>query len=265
MRAGLARHAFTALASFGFLFLLAPILMMVALSFNRTEGRFDFVWHGFSLAGWAHPFAVHGLLPALGTSVALALVVAAVATAIGTALALAQVRYQFAGTRAADVLLLLTIATPEVILGSALLDLFLGLGLPQGLLSTGLAHVTFDIAFVTIMVKSRLRGFDPSLEQAAADLGAAPLRVLRHVTLPLILPSILAAGLLALVLSLDDFIVTMFVSGQVVTFPLFVWGSARTAMPPQIYVVGTCIFAVLTAGLLALHAADRGRARGLAA
>jgi spermidine/putrescine transport system permease protein len=257
----LGRHLLTAAAMLGLLYLLAPIGMMIALGLNRTEGRFDFVFHGLSFAAWRNPFAVPGLLDALRVSVGLALVAAAGATAIGTALAYAQVRYRFFGSRLLDLVLLLTIATPEVIMGSSLLDLFTDFDVPTGSLTILLSHVMFDIAFVAIMVKSRLRGFDQTLEQAAMDLGARPWRVFRLVTLPLIMPSIVAAGLLAFVLSLDDFIISMFVSGQVVTFPLFVWGTARVAMPPQIYVVGTAIFLILAGMLLAAFVFDQRRQR----
>jgi len=239
--------------------LLAPIAMMIALSFNRTEGRFDFVWHGFSANAWAHPFAVDGLLDSLEISVVLAVIVALTATAIGTALAYAQVRYKFFGSGLLDLVLLLTISTPEVIMGSSLLDLFLDRNVAPGQITIVLSHVMFDIAFVAIMVKSRLRGFDIRLEHAAMDLGARGWRVFRKITLPLIMPSVFTAGLLALMLSLDDFIITMFVSGDVVTFPLFVWGEARVAMPPQIYVIGTSMFLFLAVLLFGAVALDQRR------
>ncbi len=254
-------HLLTAAAGLSVLFLLAPIGMMIALSFNQVIGRFDFVWHGFSAAAWLHPFAVDGLLPALEISIVLAVIVATIATSIGTALAYAQVRYKFIGSGALDLILLLTVATPEVIIGSALLDLFVGFQVETGVITMFISHVMFDIAFVTIMVKSRLRDFDITLEHAAMDLGATPALVFRRITLPLIMPSIVAAGLLALVLSLDDFIISMFVSGQVVTFPLFVWGTARIAMPAQIYVIGTAIFLTLTAALFTTFFVDQRRAR----
>lgn len=254
-------HALTLAAGISVLFLMAPIAMMIALSVNKVEGRFNYVWHGFSLDGWMHPFAVEGLWPALQISIVLAFAVAILATCIGTALAYAQVRYKFRGSALLDLVLLLTVATPEVIIGSALLDMYVGMEVVTGTATLFLSHVMFDIAFVTIMVKSRLRDFDQTLEQAAMDLGARPWRVFTKVTLPIIMPSIVAAGMLALVLSLDDFIISMFVSGQVVTFPLFVWGTARIAMPTQIYVIGTAVFAILTAGLFATFFIDRSRAR----
>jgi spermidine/putrescine transport system permease protein len=257
----ISRHAVTAVATLGTVFLMAPIAMMIALSFNRTEGRFDYVWRGFSMAAWQHPFAIEGLISALEISIAIALVASLLATAIGTAMAYAMVRFHFFGQKALDLVLLLTISTPEVIIGSSLLNLFLDLKVPTGPLTLVLSHVMFDIAFVAIVVKSRLRTFDVTLEHAAMDLGARGWRTFRLVTLPLIMPSVVTAGLLAFMLSLDDFIITMFVSGQTVTFPLFVWGTARIAMPPQIYVVGTSTFVLLTALLLGNFLFDQRRAR----
>jgi spermidine/putrescine transport system permease protein len=257
----ISRHTVTAVATLGVVFLMAPIAMMIALSFNRTEGRFDYVWRGFSLAAWRHPFAIEGLISALEVSVAIALVASLLATAIGTAMAYAMVRFRFVGQKALDLVLLLTISTPEVIMGSSLLNLFLDLKVPTGPLTLVLSHVMFDIAFVAIVVKSRLRTFDVTLEQAAMDLGARGWRTFRLITLPLIMPSVVTAGLLAFMLSLDDFIITMFVSGQTVTFPLFVWGTARIAMPPQIYVVGTSTFVLLTTLLLGNFLFGQRRAR----
>jgi spermidine/putrescine transport system permease protein len=257
----LGTHLVTLAAALSTLYLMAPILMMIVLSFNRTLGRFDYVWQGFSLAAWQHPLAVDGLLDALEISVGIALVAATIATAVGTAMAYAMVRYRFIGQTLLDLVLLLTISTPEVIIGSSLLNLFLEIKLPTGPLTLVLSHVMFDIAFVAIVVKSRLRTFDVTLEHAAMDLGARGWRTFRLVTLPIILPSVVTAGLLAFMLSLDDFIITMFVSGQTVTFPLFVWGTARIAMPPQIYVVGTATFVVLTVLIVANFLFDRRRVR----
>jgi spermidine/putrescine transport system permease protein len=255
------RNLIALVAGLSLLFLLAPVGMMIALSFNQTNGKFDFAWRGFSAAAWANPFAIEGLLPALKISGLLAGTVTLIATPIGTAMAYALVRYKFRGQIALDLILLLTISTPEVILGSALLDTFLGVRAPMGPLTLILAHVMFDIAFVVIMVKSRLRGFDITLEHAAMDLGAHGWRVFSKITLPLILPSVVTAGVLAFMLSLDDFIVSMFVSGQTVTFPLFVWGEARVAMPPQIYVIGTSIFFILASLMVASVLFDRSRSK----
>jgi len=255
------RHALTALALFCVVYLLAPIVMMVALSFNKVEGRFDYVWNTFAVDAWLNPFAIDGLAGSLQISIVMALVVASVATAIGTGMAYAQVRYQFIGQRLLDIILLLTIATPEVIAGSALLKVYLDMKLPLGPLTILLSHVMFDIAFVAIVVKSRLRGFDIVLEHAAMDLGARGPRVFRLITLPLILPAVITAWLLAFMLSLDDFIISNFVSGATVTFPLFVWGTARVAMPPQIYVIGTAVFFILSMLMLGSFLLERRRSQ----
>ena len=255
----LGRHALTALAVFCVVYLLAPIVMMVVLSFNHVEGRFDYVWNSFSVDAWLNPFAIDGLAGSLQISIVMALVVASVATAIGTGMAYAQVRYQFIGQRLLDIILLLTIATPEVIAGSALLKVYLDMRLPLGPVTILLSHVMFDIAFVAIVVKSRLRGFDIVLEHAAMDLGARGPRVFRLITLPLILPAVITAWLLAFMLSLDDFIISNFVSGATVTFPLFVWGTARVAMPPQIYVIGTAVFFILSLLMLGSFLLERRR------
>jgi len=257
----LGRHGLTLLALFCVVYLLAPIVMMIALSFNKTVGRFDYVWNSFALDAWLRPFAIDGLADSLQISIVLAFVVASLATTIGTGMAYAQVRYTFAGQRLLDVILLLTIATPEVIAGSALLKVYLDLRLPLGPVTILLSHVMFDIAFVAIVVKSRLRGFDIVLEHAAMDLGARAPRVFRLITLPLILPAVVTAWLLAFMLSLDDFIISNFVSGATVTFPLFVWGTARVAMPPQIYVIGTVIFLMLSLLMLGSFLLERRRAR----
>jgi spermidine/putrescine transport system permease protein len=258
------RHLLTLAAATTVIYLFAPIIVMIVLSFNHVEGRFDFVWHSFSIDAWLHPFEVEGLLDGLLISLPLALLVSLVATVIGTMAAYAQIRYDFWGKNLLDLVLLLTISTPEVIIGSALLNLFIDTGTEMGVLTLVLSHVMFDIAFVAIMVKSRLRTFDVTLEHAAMDLGAHGWRVFSRITLPVILPSVITAALFAFMLSLDDFIISMFVSGSTVTFPLFVWGEARVAMPPQIYVIGTAMFVALTMFLVAnvlMTRAPRSRAK----
>ncbi|HYW75939.1 MAG TPA: ABC transporter permease subunit, partial [Gammaproteobacteria bacterium] len=255
------RHGVTVLAMIAIVYLLAPIAMMVALSFNKTVGRFDFAWHAFSIKAWLHPFSIEGLQSSLYVSLVVAVVAATVATTFGTLLGYAQVKFSFYGKRLLDLLLLLTISTPEVIIGSSLLNLYLDIKIPTGMGTLMISHIMFDIAFTAIVVKSRLRTFDFALEHAAMDLGASGIRVFRKITLPLIAPAVIMGGLLAFMLSLDDFIISNFVSGPTVTFPLFVWGEARVAMPPQIYVMGTCMFGVLTLLLAATATVDFLRRR----
>jgi len=223
----------------GYLFL--PIAVMVLFSFNHIEGRFNFVWNGFSLDAWRHPFAVAGLSDAMILSLEIAAISTVIATALGTLIALALIRYRFLGFSATNLLVLIPLTTPEIVLGASLLTLFLQLGMQTGFMTIVIAHVMFNISYVVVTVKARLRGFDWTLEEAAMDLGANEFQTFRKVTLPLIFPGILAAALLAFALSLDDFIITLFNSGQEVTFPLFVWGAARVAVPPQINVMGTMI------------------------
>lgn len=240
--------AYAALA-LGYLFL--PIGVMVLFSFNDIEGRFNFVFQGFTLDSWLDPFAVPGLADAMILSLEIAAISTIVATALGTMIALALIRYRFFGFSATNLLVLIPLTTPEIVLGASLLTLFLQLGIQTGFTTIVIAHVMFNISYVVVTVKARLRGFDWALEEAAMDLGANELQTFRKVTLPLIFPGILAAALLAFALSLDDFIITLFNSGQEVTFPLFVWGSARVAVPPQINVMGTWIL-LSTVALIAL-------------
>ena len=174
-------------------------------------------------------------------SLEIAAISTVIATALGTFIALALIRYRFFGFSATNLLVLIPLTTPEIVLGASLLTLFLQLGVQTGFMTIIIAHVMFNISYVVVTVKARLRGFDWTLEEAAMDLGANEFQTFRKVTLPLIFPGILAAALLAFALSLDDFIITLFNSGQEVTFPLFVWGAARVAVPPQINVMGTMI------------------------
>lgn len=222
-------------------YLFAPIAIIVLFSFNDVRGRFNFVWQGFTLDHWLEPFKIPALTDAMILSLKIAAVSTLIATALGTLIALALIRYRFVGIAAVSLLILLPLTTPEVVMGSSLLTLFLNQGIPLGFNTIIFAHVMFNISFVVVVVRARLRGFDWTLEEAAMDLGANEWRTFRKVTLPLIFPGILAAALLAFALSMDDFIITLFTSGQEVTFPLWVWGAARTAVPPQINVIGTLI------------------------
>jgi len=222
-------------------YLFLPIFVIVAYSFNRPEGKFNFVWKGFSLEAWLDPFRYPALVDAMRLSLVVASLSTLVATVLGTMLALALTRYRFRGAGGVGLLLVLPLATPEVVLGSSLLSLFLTLNLPTGFVTIVIAHVMFSVSYVAFTVRARLRGFDWSLEDAAMDLGAAPWRVFRTITLPLITPGVIAAAMLAFALSLDDFVITLFNSGSSVTYPLYVYGARRAAFPPQINVLATAI------------------------
>jgi spermidine/putrescine transport system permease protein len=243
-RSGWAGWMVDAVAVVVLLYLFLPIFVVVAYSFNEPAGKFNFVWHGFSLSAWAEPFRFPALVGALKLSAGVAAVVTAVATVLGTMIALGLTRYRFRGSGMVNVLLILPLAVPEVVLGSSLLSLFLTVGVPTGFTTIVIAHVMFCISYVAITVRARLRGFDWTLEEAAMDLGAPPMRVAFKVTLPLIAPGIAAAALLSFALSLDDFIITLFNAGSRVTYPLYVYGARRAAFPPQINVVATAILAL---------------------
>ncbi len=241
-------NAYGALALF---YLLLPIAVIVVFSFNNPAGRFNFIWEEFSLDAWKHPFAVPGVQDALGSRSRSRRFSTLIATALGTLTALALVRYEFKGRAPVNFFIFIPLATPEVVLGAALLSQFLNWGTPQlGFATILIAHVMFNLSFVIITVRSRLIGFDRSLEEAAQDLGATPWQTFRLVTLPLIMPGVLAAALLAFALSIDDFVITNFNSGSTITFPLFIWGAARVAIQPQIYVIATMIFLVTVAAML---------------
>jgi spermidine/putrescine transport system permease protein len=188
-------------------------------------------------------------------SLEVAAVAAGAATVLGTLVALALVRYRFTGSRLVNLLLLLPLTTPEIVLGSSLLTLFIDRGVQRGFWTIVIAHVLFCTSFVALTVKARLRGFDWTLEDAAMDLGAGPWRTFSRVTLPLIVPGIVAAALLSFALSIDDFIVTFFNAGAEVTFPLQVFGASRAELSPQIHVLATMVLlvsvAVMGLGVLA--------------
>lgn len=234
-------------------YLFLPIFVIVVYSFNRPEGKFNFVWKGFSLAAWRDPFRYPALVDAMRVSISVAVVSTLLATVLGTMLALALSRYRFRGAGGVGLLLVLPLATPEVVLGSSLLSLFLAVNAPTGFATIVIAHVMFSVSYVAFTVRARLRGFDWSLVEAAMDLGAGPGRAFRTITLPLIAPGIIAAAMLAFALSLDDFVITLFNSGSDVTYPLYVYGARRAAFPPQINVLATAILAA-SLGVLGVNA-----------
>jgi spermidine/putrescine transport system permease protein len=231
-------------------YLLVPIAVILVFSFNDPRGRFNFIWQEFSFDAWTDPFGVPGIGDALVNSIEIAAISTLAATALGTLTALALVRYEFRGRAPINFFIFIPLATPEVVLGAALLSLFLNYAVSTGFGTIVIAHIMFNVSFVIITVRSRLIGFDRSLEEAAQDLGATPWQTFRLVTLPLIMPGVVAAALLAFALSIDDFVITNFNAGSTITFPLFIWGAARVAVPPQIYVIASMIFLVTLAAML---------------
>ena len=253
------RHALTVFAVLAFAYLLLPIAIVVAFSFNDPVGRFNFTWRGFTLDNWTNPFGFPDLRDTVVLSVEIAALASIGATALGTLIALALVRYEFRGRGTTNLLIFLPMATPEIVLGSSLLALFLNFSFPLGFATILIAHVMFNISYVVVTVRARLAGFDRHLEEASMDLYANPWTTFARVTLPLIAPGLLAAALLSFALSVDDFVITYLVAGSEQTFPLFVWGAARVAVPPQINVIGTAIFALAVGLMLANVLAQRRR------
>jgi spermidine/putrescine transport system permease protein len=220
-----------------------PIMVMIVFGFNNTTGKFNIRWQGFTLHWYTNVFGIKGLTHALETSLTIGAIVTVIATVLGTFLGMAIGKYRFRGSGSVNLLLFANIAAPEVVLGAALLSLFLTLGVPRGYWTIVIAHVMFSLAYVAITVRARMAGLDPSLEEAARDLGAGPVTTFVKVTLPMIMPGVLSGALLAFALSIDDYIITSFNAGNTVTFPLYVFGASRTGVPPQVNVMGTLIFA----------------------
>ena len=229
------------------LYTFVPIGYIIALSFNQPAGRsataqFDsFTWNN-----WSTICEPAGLCESLKLSFGISITATILATLLGTLMAFALVRHSFRGRSTSNLVIFLPMATPEVVMGSSLLAMFVAFGFDGllGFITIVIAHIMFTLSFVVVTVKARLTGMDSRLEQAAMDLYANEWQTFRLVTLPLAMPGIIAAAMLAFSLSFDDFIVTNFTSGQSVTFPLFVYGSKLKGFPPQLFVVGTLMFLV---------------------
>lgn len=236
------------------LYLFLPIFVIILFSFNNPAGKFNYTWQGFTLDNWLNPFKYPPLTEALKLSLNVAAVSTAVAVVLGTLVAIALVRQRWRGQSAVDTFLILPLTAPEVVMGAALLTLFLDFSWPAGYTTILLSHIAFEVSFIAMTVRARVRGFDWTLEDASLDLGAGPARTFFKVTLPLIVPGIIAAAMLSFALSLDDFIITYFVSGSEVTYPLYVNAAVKAAVPPQINVLATAILVVslilLAAGTL---------------
>jgi len=260
----LRRNAIAIYAAIAIAYMLVPIAVIGVFSFNDPAGKFNYTWQGLSFDSWADPFAVEGLNSAMVTSLQLAALSTVVSTILGTLVALALVRHQFLGRRAANLLIVIPMATPEVVIGAALLSLFVTYNFALGFTSLLIAHVMFSISFVVVVVRSRLIGFDRSLEEAARDLGANSFQTFRLVTLPLLTPGIIGASLLAFALSIDDFVISNFNAGQTETFPLWVFGASQRGIPVQVYVLATMLFAV-TVFAMAFTVWQQRRAERMAA
>ena len=237
-------HAIVVYGGLAIAYMLIPIVVIAVFSFNDPEGKFNFTWSGFTFEHWTNAFGIEELNEALSTSLQLAALATIGATILGTLLALALVRYEFIGRRATNLLIVIPLATPEVVIGASLLSMFVYAGVGTGFETLLVAHIMFSISFVVVVVRSRLIGFDRSIEEAAADLGASPFTTFRTVTLPLMAPGLIAAALLAFVLSLDDFVISAFNSGQEVTFPIFIFGASQRGIPVEVNVLATILFLI---------------------
>jgi len=225
-----------ALAAYAFLYV--PLAIVVVYSFN--DSRLNAEWVGFTLDWYRKLAADDGMLAAAGNSLLIAVTASAVSTVLGTMAGVAMHRYKLT---VLPVLVLTPIAIPEILMGVSLLIFFVLLNFTLGLVSVALAHIAFCIGFVAIVVRARMAGMDQSLEEASRDLGAGAVVTFWKVTLPSIMPGVMAGALLAFALSIDDYIITSFNAGNTVTFPLWVYGASRTGVPPQVNVMGTLIFA----------------------
>jgi spermidine/putrescine transport system permease protein len=249
----------SALVTLGvYAFLYAPLLVLVAFSFNRA--RLAARWEGFTLDWYAVALRDQHVLGALRNSVIVALATTVLATAIGTAAALAFHRRRSRAQAAWDALVVVPLVLPEIVLAASLVLLFAALGLRLGFLTVVLAHVAFSVSYAVVVVRARLAGFDRGLEEAAMDLGAGPLRTLWHVTLPLIAPGILAAALLVFSVSIDDYVVTSFVAGVgATTLPLQIYSMVRSGLSPEINAVSTLLLAATGLLLFAAWRLEQGR------
>ncbi|HKG34998.1 MAG TPA: ABC transporter permease [Solirubrobacterales bacterium] len=267
MIAWLRRNGLMVYAGLAVAYMLIPIVVIAVFSFGETpKDKLNFtLGGGFTLEYWQHAFKIEELNDSFRTSIKLATFSTLISTAVGTLMAIALVRYQFRGRRLSNLLIVLPMATPEIVLGAALLSMFVNLSVfDLGFQTLLIAHVMFSISFVVVVVRSRLIGFDRRIEEAAADLGATPVQTFRYVTMPLVAPGILAAALLAFALSIDDFVISNFNSGGTVTFPLYVYGVALRGIPVQVNVLATMLF-LLTVAAIGLVLWQQRRAERLAA
>ncbi|WP_435744715.1 ABC transporter permease [Nocardioides sp. SYSU DS0663] len=258
----LADHLLLILGLLVLTYMFVPVLIVILMSFNDSASRNSYSFQGFTLENWQSICAPYQLCSSLATSFQIGILATLLATLLGTLMAFAMVRHRFRGRGTASLFIFLPMATPEIVLGSSMLALFVSAGFAGvlGFWTIFVAHVLFCLSFVVVTVKARLAGLDPRLEQAAADLYANEWQTFWRISFPLVFPGILAAALLSFSLSFDDFIITNLNAGQEVTFPMFVWGAAQRGIPPQINVIGTIMFLVAMGVVLVGELAGRRRA-----
>lgn len=237
----ISRNLIRIYAGLAFVYLFVPVAYTFVFSFNDA-GKSNLVWQGFTLDNWKNPCGAPQVCQAVSNSIQIGVLSTVIATVLGTMIAFALGRHKFRGRTTTNLLIFLPMATPEVVLGASLLAMFLNLRVNPGFWTIVIAHVMFCISFVVVTVKARIASLDPRLEQAAMDLYANERDTFRYVTLPLVMPGIAGAALLAFSLSFDDFIITNFNSGIENTFPKFVYVSAARGIPAQANVIGSAMF-----------------------
>ena len=245
-------------------FLFAPILVMIGFSFNDPRGHQNITWQGFTFDNYLTIWNRSDITDPMVTSLTIAVISTIVATALGTMIALSLTRYDFRGRGILNLLIFIPMTAPEIILGASLLTLWVAIGTARGLPTILVAHIMFNISYVVVTVRARLVGFNRSLEEAGMDLYATESTTFWKVTFPLIFPGILAAGLLAFALSIDDYVITLFSAGHTVTFPLWVYGASRIGIPPEVNALGTIFFLIAFVFIVVQIWAQRrtGRAAG---
>ncbi|MFM1811200.1 MAG: hypothetical protein RLZZ336_138 [Cyanobacteriota bacterium] len=242
---------------YGILF--APVLVIVLFSFNASKSRFNLIWDGFTFKNWLNPFADPTLAQAFFTSLGLALLATLLCILLALPMTMALERFRIKGASGMELLLVLPLTMPEVVLGASLLLLFVQMRIPPGPLALVISHTLFCLSYTAMALKARLGGHDWTLEEAAADLGASPLRTFVQITLPRLAPGLLSAGLLSLSISMDDYVVSSITAGSVVTFPLRIAGAFQREISPQIHVLSTMVLLIsLVALVLSCRDSDDG-------
>ncbi|MEU6719998.1 ABC transporter permease [Nonomuraea sp. NPDC046802] len=226
------------------IWLSSPIAVMILFGFNDKQSKSNTSWQGFTLKWYAQLFEISDLTVALRNSLLIAVISTVVTVVIGTMLGLALGRHRFRGKGTTNFLVFAAISTPELVMGASLLSLFVSGNVPRATATIIISHVLFSLAFVVVTVRARIVTLDPSLEEAARDLGATAWGTFRQVTLPSIMPGVMAGAMLSFALSIDDYVVTSFVNGSTVTFPLWIVGAVKTGIPAQVNVMGTLIFGI---------------------
>ncbi len=257
------RHLVLIFALVVLFYMVLPVLVVILMSFNQPKSRLGYDFQGFTFRNWTHLCDPYQLCSSVSVSLRIGLLATGLATLLGSLMAFAMVRHHFRGRAASNLMIFLPMASPEIVLGSSLLALFVNGGLAGqlGFWTIFVAHVMFCLSFVVITVKARLNGLDPRLEQAAADLYANEWQTFWRVTFPLVVPGIVSAALLSFSLSFDDFIITNLNSGQTVTFPMYVWGAAQRGVPMQVNVIGTIMFLLALSLVVGQQLVQRARSR----